>query len=59
MSRRLDDILDNINASIGSLLKYPKVVYYNQAALQTKNDKTFPLVNTGNKKGVEISPNSN
>ena len=57
--RRLDDILENINSSIAQNLKLPKVVYYREAALQQKDDKTFPMVSGGNRKGTQISPNSN
>lgn len=57
MSRRLDEILTNINSDIAGALAYPKVKYWNQADLQVKDDKTFPLVNNGNSKGFQISPN--
>lgn len=56
--RVLNELLDNINSDIGGSLAYPKVKYWNQADLQVKNDKTFPLVNNGNSRGFQISPDS-
>ena len=54
----LNELLQDINATIASTLPYPKAVYYAQAHLQTKNDQTFPIVNKGNRKGIQISLNS-
>lgn len=56
--RTLDELLDNINSDIAGSLTYPKVKYWNQADLQEKDDKTFPIVNNGNSRGFAISPNS-
>ena len=56
--RVLDELLTNINSDIAGALAYPKVKYWNQADLQIKDDKTFPLVNNGNGRGFQISPDS-
>lgn len=54
----LNELLEDINATIASTLPYSKATYYTQAHLQTKNDQTFPVVNKGNRKGIPISLNS-
>ena len=56
--RVLDELLTNINSDIAGALAYPKVKYWNQADLQIKDEKTFPLVNNGNRRGFQISPDS-
>lgn len=56
--RVLNELLDNINSDIAGALAYPKVKYWNQADLQVKNEKTFPIVNNGNSRGFAISPDS-
>lgn len=56
--RTLNEMLDNINADIAGALTYPKFKPWNQADLQEKNDKTFPMVNNGNGRGFQISPDS-
>ena len=56
--RTLNELLDNINSDIAESLTYPKVKYWNQADLQIKDDKTFPIVNNGLSRGFAISPNS-
>ena len=54
---RLNTLLEDINARIAQNLAYPKVKYFEQAYLQTKNEQTFPLVNQGKGKGYQISLN--
>lgn len=54
--RTLDQILTDINARIAANLSYSNVVYWNEAILQPKDDKTFPIVNSGDKTGLQISP---
>ena len=54
---KLNTLLEDINSRIAQNLAYPKVKYFEQAFLQTKNDQTFPLVNKGNGKGFQISIN--
>lgn len=54
---KLNTLLENINSRIAQNLAYPKVKYFEQAFLQTKNDQTFPIVNKGNSQGYQISIN--
>lgn len=54
---KLNTLLEDINSRIAKNLAYPKVRYFEQAYLQTKNDQTFPLVNQGKGKGFQISLN--
>lgn len=49
--REIKDIVKEINEKITY-----DATFYDLATLQTQNDKTFPIVNTGNG-GVKISPN--
>ena len=56
--RTLNELLDNINSDIAESLTYPQVKYWNQADLQVKDEKTFPMVNNGNSRGFAISPDS-
>ena len=56
--RVLDELLTNINSDIAGALAYPKFRQWNQADLQVKNEKTFPIVNNGNSRGFAISPDS-
>jgi hypothetical protein len=57
--RRLNEILDNINSEIIKSLAYPNPKMYNQADLQIKDGKTFPIVNNGNSNGFAISLDNN
>lgn len=52
---KLNTLLEDINSRIAKKLTYPKVKYFEQAYLQTKNDQTFPIVNLGKGKGFQIS----
>ena len=52
---KLNSLLDDINSRIAQNLAYPKVVYNRQAYLQTKDGKTFPIVNLGKGNGTQIS----
>lgn len=56
--RTLNELLDNINSDIAESLTYPKFKPWNQADLQEKDGKTFPLVNNGLGRGFQISPDS-
>jgi len=53
--RTLDQILQDINDRIADSLAYSDVQYWNQAYLQPQDEKTFPIVNNGNKNGYKIS----
>ena len=54
--REIIDILDEINLK----LTFDKtIVKHGLATLQTKDDKTFPLINLGNGQGKKISPEDN
>ena len=53
--RTLDQILTDINARIATTLSYSNVTYWNEAILQPKDDKTFPIINSGNKTGLEAA----
>ena len=55
---RLNTLLEEINSSVAGSLAYPKTKFYEQAELQEKDEKTFPLVNNGSRLGYKISPNS-
>ena len=57
MASILNELLDDINANIASTLQYGKVRYWREAFLQTKGEETFPIVDAGNRKGYQISPN--
>ena len=48
-------MLTDINARIATNLSYSNVVYWNEAILQPKDDRTFPIVNQGDKTGRQIS----
>ena len=54
---KLNTLLEDINSRIAQNLAYPKVKYFEQAFLQTKNDQTFPIINKGNSQGYQISIN--
>lgn len=54
---KLNTLLEDINSQIATNLAYPKVKYFEQAFLQTKDEQTFPIINQGNGKGFQISIN--
>ena len=54
--RTLNQILTDINQRIAANLSYSTVVYWNEAALQQKDEVTFPVVNSGDKTGTQLSP---
>jgi len=55
--RTLNEMLEEINSTIGGSMTYPKTKFWNEAFLQTKGEQTFPLVNNGNQQGYKISLN--
>jgi len=56
-SSTLNELLEDFNARVAANMIYPKVKYYEQAFLQTKDELTFPMVNKGNLTGHQISLN--
>ena len=54
--RTLNQILTDINNRIKADLSIPNVIYWNEATLQEKDDKTSPIVNLGTREGTQISP---
>ena len=56
MRRKLSEVLGDINAKIETnLVPAWQVTYFLLATQQEKDDKTFPLANTGQGNGVKIS----
>ena len=55
---RLNALLEKINDLVSVNLTYPKAKFYEQAELQEKNDRTFPMINNGSRLGYKISPDS-
>lgn len=53
----LNTLLTDINTNVASSLAYKDAVFYTQAELQTKDEKTFPLINNGDRSGNKISLN--
>ena len=53
--RSLNSILDEINTYIKTVSFGGKITTWNLAYLQEKDEKTFPLVNQGNRNGYKIS----
>lgn len=56
MRRKLSEVLGDINAKIDTnLVPAWQVTYYLLATQQTKDGKTFPMLNIGHKEGQKIS----
>jgi len=55
--RTLNEMLKEINSDISGSLTYPNAQMFELAELQTKDERTFPVINTGNQNGYKISLN--